>query len=401
MNLRQTIKIALRALKTNKTRSILTMLGVVIGVMSVILLVSVGSGLQKYVTDQLEGIGSNLIIIMPGKIDLSKMGEGGGGMGLNFMTSKLTEKDAKDLVTNSNYISAAIPGTAAQSALKYGDQKMFSEVNGLIYNFNEVMKSPLSEGDYFTESDDRAGKKVVVIGSGIAEKFFGDDDPIGQRIQVGENRFTVVGVLKSRGVGGNNSQDGAIIPLLTAKRIFNQDKVSVIYLQAKSADQVDLAIEDAKSILMERLKEDEFSVLTQKDMLSAITGILGTLTAALTGIAAISLIVGGIGIMNIMLVSVTERTKEIGLRKALGATPSVILNQFLVEAVILSVAGGVIGIILGAGISLVLSKFIPTEVTFWLVLLAFGVSALVGIIFGVMPARKASRLTPIEALRFE
>lgn len=401
METKQTIRIAFRALKTNKTRSALTMLGVIIGVMSVILLVSVGSGLQKYITGELEGIGSNLIIIMPGKIDLSKMSEGGGGIGLNFMTSKLTEKDAKDLVTGSSYITGSVPGTAAQAALKYGDQKIYSEVNGLTYNFNEVIKSPLSEGDYFTESDDRAGKKVVIIGSEIAQKFFGEDDPLGQRIQIGENRFTVVGVFKSRGVGGSNSQDSAIIPLLTAKRIFNQDKVSVIYAQAKSADQVDLAIEDAKSILLEKFKEDEFTVLTQKDMLSAITGILGTLTAALTGIAAISLVVGGIGIMNIMLVSVTERTKEIGLRKALGATPNLILKQFLVEAVILSVSGGVIGILLGSAISLALNKFIPTEVTVWSIILAFGVSALVGIIFGVMPARKASRLTPIEALRFE
>lgn len=401
MDLKQTIKIALRALKTNKTRSALTMLGVIIGVMSVILLVSVGSGLQKYITDELEGIGSNLIIIMPGKIDLNKISEGGGGMGLNFMTSKLTEDDAKDLVTGSNYITATVPGTAAQAPLKYGDQKIYSEVNGLTYNFNDVIKSPLSEGDYFSESDDRAGKKVVIIGSDIAKKFFGQDSAIGQRIQIGENRFTVVGVFKSRGVGGANSQDSAIIPLLTAKRVFNQDKVSAIYAQAISADKVDLAIEDAKSIMQIRLKDDEFTVLTQKDMLSAITGILGTLTATLTGIAAISLLVGGIGIMNIMLVSVSERTKEIGLRKALGATPNIILNQFLVEAIVLSVFGGVVGIILGSSISFLLSKFIPTEITLWSVLLAFGVSALVGIIFGVMPARRAAHLSPIEALRYE
>lgn len=401
MDLAQTIRIALRALKTNKTRSALTMLGVIIGVMSVILLVSVGSGLQKYVTDQLEGIGSNLIIIMPGKIDLNKMGEGGGGIGLNFMTSKLDIKDADNLISQSKYITATVPGTAAQAPLKYGDQKIFAEVNGLTYNFNDVIKSPLLEGDYFSEADDRAGKKVVVIGSDIAKKFFDQGDPIGKRILVGENRFTVVGVLKSRGVGGANSQDSAVIPLLTAKRIFNQDKVSAIYAQAKSADQVNLAIEDAKSILQMRLKEDEFTVLTQKDMLSAITGILGTLTAALTGIAAISLLVGGIGIMNIMLVSVSERTKEIGLRKALGATPDIILKQFLVEAIILSVSGGIIGIILGSGISLILSKFIPTEITLWSIMLAFGVSALVGVIFGVMPARRAAKLSPIEALRYE
>ncbi|MFH0936839.1 MAG: ABC transporter permease [Candidatus Daviesbacteria bacterium] len=397
----EVIFISLESLKTNKIRSALTMLGVIIGVLSVILLISVGSGLQKYVTDQLEGIGSNLIIIMPGKVDLSKMSEGGGGMGLNFMASKLETSDAKKLETNSPNIKAAVPGTAAQAALKYGDQKIYSEINGVTFNFSEVINSSLSEGDYFSEADDRAGKKVAIIGSEIAKKFFGSDLPISQRILIGENRFEVVGIFKSRGIGGNNSQDSVAIPLLTARRIFNQDKVSAIYVKAVSSDKVDLAIEDTKLILGERLKDDEFTVLTQKDMLGAVSAILGTLTAALAGIAAISLIVGGIGIMNIMLVAVTERTREIGLRKALGATYKVILSQFLVEAVILSLTGGTIGVLLGSGISLLLSKVIPTQITVWSILLAFGVSALVGIVFGVLPARKAAKLNPIEALRYE
>lgn len=399
MLFKQTLSLALRSLKINKIRSFLTMLGVIIGVSSVILLVSLGTGLQKYITDQLKGVGSNLLIIMPGKFDLNKMGESGGS-GLNFMTSKLEVRDARDLGA-SPLIKVAVPGTAAQAAVKYGEQKMYVEVNGVSANFYEAINSPLSSGDYFSESDDRAGRKVIILGSDIAKKLFPDSDPIGERVTVGEGRFTVVGVLKNRGIGSSSMQDTAVIPITTAMRVFNQEKVSVIYAEVISSDWIDETIAETKLILSNRLKEDEFTIITQQEMLGAVSSILGVLTTALVGIAAISLLVGGIGIMNIMLVSVTERTREIGLRKALGATPTVILYQFLTEAVILSVGGGVAGIILGGGGALVLSRVMPAQVTVWAVFLAFGVSVLVGVIFGVMPARKASKMQPIEALRYE
>lgn len=399
MQFNQIISMALRSLQANKVRSFLTMLGVIIGVASVILLVSVGSGLQKYISNQLEGIGSNLILIVPGKLDLKKVSQGGGPTA-GLLTSKLTSKDAKDLVSNSSFIKAAAPGTTAQAAIKYGTEKMFSQVVGITANYPEIMNSPLALGEHFTETDDRGGRRVAVIGSEVAKTLFKSDDPLNKKISIGDTKFTVIGVLNSRGLGGA-SEDHVVIPITVAMRIFNQQKVQVIYAQANNAEQVDQAIAEAKTILLNRLTEDDFTILTQKDILGAVSSILGTLTVALGGIAAISLIVGGIGIMNIMLVSVTERTHEIGLRKALGATPNVILMQFLIEAIVLSAGGGIIGILIGGGGALLLSSVIPSQVTFWAVLLAFSVSFIIGIIFGVMPARKASRMSPIEALRYE
>lgn len=400
MPLHQIIQLSIRALQINKVRSFLTMLGVIIGVASVILLVSLGTGLQKYITDQLEGIGSNLLIIMPGKVDLKKMGQGQ-GPGLNFMTSKLEVRDAQNLASGSRLIKAAIPGVAAQAAIKYGEEKMYIEVIGTAPKFHQIVNSPLKEGDFFSESDDRSGRKVIVIGADIAKKLFGTSDPIGERVQLGEYRFTVVGVLKNRGLGSSSMEDNAAIPLTTAMRIYNRDKVTVIYAQAINSEEMEGTIEEAKLILSNHLKEDEFTILTQQDILGAVSSILGVLTSALAGIAAISLLVGGIGIMNIMLVSVTERTREIGLRKALGATPTIILTQFLTEAVILSVGGGLIGILMGGGGAFLIGRFVPAQITPWAVVLAFGVSMAVGVIFGVMPARRAARLNPIDALRYE
>jgi putative ABC transport system permease protein len=392
------LNMALTSLKANKVRSFLTMLGVIIGVASVILLISVGSGLQSYITKELEGIGSNLIIAMPGKIDFSKMGSGGGAA---MTTQKFTLKDARDIKANSVFVEEAIPTTATQGIFKYEEKKVATELVGITYNFVTVLNSPLSEGESFTEGDDRAGRKVVVLGSGAAKDLFGDKNPIGEKVSVGTQRFTVIGILKSRGLGGSETADQAAIPINTAMRIYNQNKVFSIYIKAISPDKVNDAMIDIKATLLNRLTEDDFTLMTQKDLLSTISSILSTLTLALGGIAAISLVVGGIGIMNIMLVSVTERTREIGLRKALGATPNIILTQFLIEAVVLSVGGGLIGITIGAGGAIALSKFLPAQVTLWAVLLAFGVSALIGVIFGVMPARRAAQMNPIEALRYE
>ncbi|MCL5409597.1 MAG: ABC transporter permease [Patescibacteria group bacterium] len=401
MQFSQIFKISLRSLRTNKVRSFLTMLGVIIGVSSVIMLVAIGSGLQKYVTDQLEGIGSNLIMVVPGKMDLNKMGSGGGGGGLNFLNSKLKPEDAQSLVQQSPLIVNAVSGVANQAAVKYEEQKMYVEVQGHDYNFYEVMNSPLKEGDYFTEGDEKDGRKVAILGSEVAKKLYGNYDPLGEKVIIADDRFTVTGVLKDRGVGSSNLDDNVVIPRTTAQRLFNQQNVAGIYAQAVSADKMDLAIADVKIILLNRLTSDDFTIMTQKDLLGAVSSILGMLTLALAGIAAISLLVGGIGIMNIMLVSVTERTREIGLRKALGATPSLILTQFLIEAVVLSVGGGLLGILLGASVSLIISKFAPVQLTWWAISLAFLVSAGVGIIFGVMPARRAAKLNPIEALRYE
>lgn len=398
MQFDQIIFMAIRSLQTNKLRSFLTMLGVIIGVMSVILLISLGSGLQGYIVKQLENVGSNLIIIYPGKLDLKTLGQGGAVASIT--SPKFILKDATDLVNGSQYIEAAIPSAVAQGVLKYQDQKTYTELLGLTANFHQVMNSPLSAGDYFSESDDRAGRKVIILGSEIAKTLFGDLDPIGKRVIVNDFRFTVVGVLKNRGVSGGQ-EDHVVIPITTEMHIFNQTKVFAIYAKVINSNEMDAASADIKRILLNRLTEDDFTLLTMKDLLGAVSSILDVLTLALGGIAAISLLVGGIGIMNIMLVSVTERTQEIGLRKALGATPNIIMVQFLIEAVVLSVGGGMIGMALGGGIALIMRIFIPTEVTLWSVILAFSVSAIIGIVFGVMPARKAAKMNPIEALRYE
>lgn len=363
MDLKQTVKIALRALKTNKTRSSLTMLGVIIGVSSVILLVSLGSGLQNYVTKQFESLGANLIIIMPGKVDIRRLSSGPP----NFSTSKLKIEDAKTLTEKSTLIINAMPMIFSQEPVKFNDQKVYVEIIGATEEYLNIVNTKTIEGDFFTEADNRTAKKVAVLGSKTAGDLFGSDSPVGQKIVIGNNRFTILGVLESKGgFGGQSEDERVIIPITAAQRIFSKDNINAIYAQVKNTESVDQAISETKEILLNRLKEDDFSILNSKDILGAISSILGVLTAALAGIAAISLLVGGIGIMNIMLVSVSERTREIGLRKALGATPSVILNQFLIEAIILSVIGGVIGII-----------------------------------FGVMPARRASKLSPIDALRYE
>lgn len=398
MQFDQIIFMAVRSLQANKLRSFLTMLGVIIGVMSVILLIALGSGLQRYIVQQLENVGSNLIIIYPGKLDLKSLGQGGAVA--SMIAPKFVIKDATDIKNGSPFVEAAIPTTVAQGVLKYQDQKTFTELLGMTANFPQVMNSPLASGDYFSESDDRAGRKVIILGSEIAKTLFGTEDPVDKRVIVNETRFTVIGVLKNRGVSGGN-EDHVIIPITTQMHIFNQDKVYAIYAKVINSNEMDAATSDIKRILLNRLTEDDFTVLTMKDLLGAVSAILDVLTLALGGIAAISLLVGGIGIMNIMLVSVTERTQEIGLRKALGATPNVIMIQFLIEAVVLSVGGGMIGMALGAGIALIMRAFIPTEVTLWSVLLAFSVSAIIGIIFGVAPARKAAKMNPIEALRYE
>lgn len=398
MPYRQILKVAIKSLQTNKTRSLLTMLGIIIGVASVILLVALGSGLQKYVTDQFESLGSSLFMVLPGNVDLKKLGSGPP----NFSTSKLEANDAKDLVQSSSLIGRAMPEIMSQAPVKFEGQKVYAQIVGVTEDYPHILNTSVEKGDFFSGADDRSSRKVAVLGSKVTENLFLGSDPLGEKVIIGDERFTVLGVLKSKGgFGGDSVDEQVVIPIGAAKRLFNKDNVNMIYVQAKNSDDVDQAIEETKLILANRLKEDDFTVINQKDLLGTISSILGMLTIALAGIAAISLLVGGIGIMNIMLVSVTERTKEIGLRKALGATPGVILSQFLAEAVILSVGGGLIGILLGGGGALALSQVAPVQVTWGAVLLAFSVSAAVGIIFGVMPARRAAKLSPIEALRYE
>ena len=406
MPFKQLLRTAWRSVKANKSRSLLTALGVIIGVASVILLVSVGSGLKDYITSEMQDMGSNLVMVMPGDINLDKMGAAGGSaMSSSFaamQSSKLKLDYIDDIRQGVPQIKDLVGLVMASAPVRYKNELVSSQVMGTTENYTDLRKYNFVAGGFFNKADVNSGRKMAVVGHKIAEDLFGDSPAVGEKIKVGDYRYTVVGVIEEKGGQGTMSPDDKIyVPITVAQRQFGQDNIGLIFAEAKTAEDVPQVVILTEEVLKRRLKEDEFTVLDQKEILSTISGILNTLTIALGGIAAISLVVGGIGIMNIMLVSVTERTQEIGLRKALGAKPEVILTQFLIEAVVLSVGGGIIGVLLGGGEALLLGRFMPTTITLWSVALAFAVSAAIGIIFGVAPARKASQLSPVEALRHE
>ncbi len=394
-------RVSLAALRANKMRALLTMLGVIIGVASVILLVSIGNGLQNYITKQLEDLGAKNLMIMPGHIDFSGGGQGGGVMGAGSAVSKFDIEQVKAL-EKSDLIQYVMPYTENNGTMKYGKKTRITQVAGVSADYPEVRNQKVEHGRFFTKSEEDSAKKVALLGKTVAGKLFGDEDPVGKRMNIGDGRFKVLGVLEAKGaMAGVDMDDQVFIPATTALKQFDMDHFIAIWVNIKDPDKVDQTKKEVEKIMLKFLKDDEFSVLDTKSLLNTIASVLGAITLALGGIAAISLVVGGIGIANIMLVSVTERTREIGLRKAVGATPQIVMLQFLIEAVFLSVAGGIIGILIGSGGSLLLSKFLPTSVTLWSVLVAFLVSVLVGVIFGLAPAIRASRLTPVDALRYE
>lgn len=405
MPFKQLLRTAWRSVKANKSRSLLTALGVIIGVASVILLVSVGSGLKDYITSEMQDMGSNLVMVMPGEINLDKVGAGGGAMSSSFaamQSSKLKLDYIEDIRQGVPQIKDIVGLVMGSAPVRYKNELVSSQIMGTTENYTDLRKYNFVAGGFFNKADVNSGRKMAVVGHKIAEDLFGDNPTVGEKIKVGDYRYTVVGVIEEKGGQGSMSPDDKVyVPITVAQRQFGQSNIGMIFAEAKTADDVPQVVSLTKEVLNRRLKTDEFTVLDQKEILSTISGILNTLTVALGGIAAISLVVGGIGIMNIMLVSVTERTQEIGLRKALGAKPEVILTQFLIEAVVLSVGGGAIGVLLGGGGALFLGRFMPTTITLWSVALAFAVSAAIGIVFGVAPAKKASELSPIEALRHE
>lgn len=399
MQISENIKLALTALFTNKIRSILTMLGIIIGVASVILLVSIGTGLQNFVTNQFTSLGSNTLWVMPGKVDFSQ-----GPRSAFMANSKFELSDVADLERGSAHIKQASPLVQGFGTFSNKGKTSSTEIWGVWENYFEITNFEPEFGRIITQNDVERSRRVIVLGHKPAEDLFGEgSNPVGKSLFLNEIRFEIVGVLKSKGGGGamGSADDFTAIPLTTALRQFDRTRPFMIYAEVVDADSVTLAKKEAEKILLRRLKDDEFSVVEQTELLQTINQFLGAITMALGGIASISLLVGGIGIMNIMLVSVTERTREIGLRKAVGATPLAILIQFLIEAVILSLVGGTIGIGLGAFGSTLLNRFIQTYITWWSVMLAFCFSAIVGIIFGVAPAIRAAKLNPIDALRYE
>jgi putative ABC transport system permease protein len=376
------------------------MLGIIIGVSAVILLVSIGQGLQNYITQQFESLGSNLIIVLPGKV-----GTGGGLSGApNLAGSKLTLDDVNRLSRLGGPIESVGAGIEMPASVSYLGKSTYTTVGGLTAEYQKMRNLVTSEGRQISDSDNASSRAVADIGQTIIDKIFGNINPIGKKITIGGQKFEVVGVLSKIGSGGALGQDTnnfVFIPLTTAQSLFGMKSVQAIGVKVRDKADIPLATSMINKELGKRLKSDDFSVVDSSSLLATITQILGVITLALGGIAAISLVVGGVGIMNIMLVSVTERTREIGLRKAVGAKPNDILIQFIIESVTLSVVGGGIGVLIGFLGSLVINQFIATTVTFWSVALAFGVSAIIGIVFGVAPAARASKLNPIEALKYE
>ncbi len=391
--------IAFEAIRANKVRSLLTMLGVIIGVASVILLVSIGQGVTEEVTGQIQGLGANLLNIIPGRVDFEA---GGANQHGRMTTPKFTVEHISELKRIPELV-AVTPASEIPAKATYKNNELNTTVMAVSSDYPEARNFYPSEGNFFNSSHYLSARNVCVIGRQAKKKLFGWINPIGKKISINNKPFMVIGIMEEKGSFFGYEMDNIIfVPFTTAQKSLDVKKASYILAKVNSTENLDLAKQKINRTLRRFLEPDDFSVVSQGEILSVFGSILGTLTLMLGGIAGISLLVGGIGIMNIMLVSVTERTREIGIRKAVGAKTSDILFQFLIESVTLSLVGGTLGICFGYLGSLIIKKFIVnTQVTPWSVFLAFVFSSAVGVFFGVYPAYKAAKVDPIVALRYE
>ncbi|ENI8396209.1 ABC transporter permease [Listeria monocytogenes] len=386
MSLFQSIKLALKQLLSTKFRTFLTMLGIIIGVFSVILLVSIGEAISKNVVTQLGDMGSNLVSV-------------------NFYSDnpndKFTYKDAKSLLKGNEIGSPEVMQT---KEVRTSDETASNQVAGITEDYASIKNLEVVSGRFCSDVDVRYAQKVTVIGSELAKTYFKNQNPVGKYLQIAGSRYIVIGVLKEKGESLFGSADKKLfIPITSAERLFTTDSVDLYYIQTKNTEQVPATVKKIEQKMSQLFpnNKDAYTIVNQQQALDTFDSITSTLTIGLGAIAGISLLVGGIGIMNIMLVSVSERTREIGIRKAIGAGNGDILIQFLIEAIVLSLLGGGIGILLGIFSSIVVSATTSFEmhVSAATIFLAVGFSMFIGVVFGVVPARKASKKMPIDALR--
>ncbi len=415
MNIIESFKIALTSLASNKLRSLLTMLGIIIGVGAVIALQSIGEGVVAASQKRLEVNGTNLVTIQPTSQNV-------GGIALSSSNNNLTLEDAEAMADTSRVTraSAVAPEYRSGGQLVYNSKNSFGQAVGTTEAYPSVRELTLAAGDWFTDNDVTQSKQVVVLGSQVAKDLFDQEDPLNKSVRLNRVNFQVVGVLQAKGGTGFGSLDSQVyMPLTTAqKRLFGPRQqgatgtgktVSAIVIKASDTSSVDKVISEVTDLLRERHRiagnqQDDFQVVNQQDLLQTAKDQAATYTIFLLVIASISLFVGGIGIMNIMLVTVTERTREIGIRKAIGAKPGDILTQFMIESVSICFLGGLVGVVGGVGASLIIGSTVPSLPTLLspsIIFIAVGFAVAVGLFFGIYPARRASRLNPIDALRYD
>ena len=406
MNGTNLFKIALRALANNKLRAFLTMLGIIIGVASVITMLAIGQGSKRSIQAQISEMGSNIIMVHPG-------GERRGGVRMDpseMQTLKLT--DYETLRDETNFLSAVSPNVSSSGQLIAGNNNYPSSISGVGTEYLDIRQLSVEQGEMFTEADIQVSAKVCVIGQTIVENLFPDgQDPVGRVIRFNQVPFRVVGVLKAKGYNsmGMDQDDIVLAPYTTVmKRLLAQTYLEGVFASALSEDMTDYATDEITTILRRNHKlqadeEDDFTIRSQQELSSMLNSTTDLMTTLLACIAGISLVVGGIGIMNIMYVSVTERTREIGLRMSVGARGIDILAQFLIEAILISITGGLIGVVVGCGASVVVKNVAhwPIYIQAWSVFLSFAVCTVTGVFFGWYPAKKAAQLDPIEAIRYE